>query len=394
LESLVWPAARAEPVPVGEAVPQVYGWLAEQPSGPVLELPMAFTPGGPQLEYQYFSTYHWHTTPDGYSGFVPPKHGQIVYEMERFPSERSVRLLQALGVQHVVVHSNRYTAARWDDMQAGLSQVGDLGLVRAFGPDQVYRVQPRSFAPGDLEVYAYLPHRARPAEPYTAYTVVRNLGAESYAVQPTEQLQASYQWQGQAYPVLGQLAGDVPLVISPEGGAAVIPLSLPAPVDPGSYELTLAAPDGLLGTWSSTGTVLVGGEADAAFPVPISLVDWRIPPTADPGGPLQVDLVWRALGKIDAYYSVYVKLLDAEGHVLDSWDGQPRDGQAPTLLWAPGETIDDVVTLAVPGGLPWGDYVVVAGMYRAEDLARCLTLDAVGQPTAEVFLGTVRIGSQ
>jgi hypothetical protein len=394
LESLVWPAAQVEPVPVGDAVPQVYRWLAEQPSGPVLELPMAFTPGGPQLEYQYFSTYHWHPTPDGYSGFVPPKQGQIVYEMERFPSERSIRLLQALGVRHVVVHSNRYAAARWDDMQATLSQVGDLELVQTFGSDQVYQVRPRSFAPGDLEVYAYLPNRARPAEPYTAYAVVHNPGAESYAVRPTEQIQASYQWQSPTAPLAGPLAGDVPLVISPDGGAAVIPLSFPAPGDPGSYELFLAASDGLLGTWSSKGTVLLGDEADAAFPVPISLVDWRVPPAGDPGAPLRVDLVWRALGKIDAYYSVYVKLLDAEGHALDSWDGQPRDGQAPTLLWVPGETVDDVVTLAVPGGLASGDYAVVAGMYRAEDLARCLTLDAGGRPTAEVLLGTVRIGPE
>ena len=31
LESLVWPAAHAEPVPVGDQVPPVYRWLAEQP---------------------------------------------------------------------------------------------------------------------------------------------------------------------------------------------------------------------------------------------------------------------------------------------------------------------------------------------------------------------------
>jgi hypothetical protein len=79
LESLVWPAARVEAVPVGREVPPVYRWLADQGTGPVLELPMAFTPGGPQLDYQYLSTYHWLTTPDGYSGFVPPKHGQTVY---------------------------------------------------------------------------------------------------------------------------------------------------------------------------------------------------------------------------------------------------------------------------------------------------------------------------
>jgi hypothetical protein len=169
---------------------------------------------------------------------------------------------------------------------------------------------------------------------------------------------------------------------------------LPTPVDAGSYELSVGEAGGLLGSWSVVGTVSIGDESEAAFPVPASLVGWRVPPTAAPGGVLRVELVWRALGKIDAYYSVYVKLLDEEGNAVTGWDGQPRDGQAPTLLWVPGETIDDVVSLTVPGDLPPGDYALVAGMYRAEDLARCLTLDADGQPVAEVFLGTVRAESQ
>ncbi|NIV40401.1 MAG: hypothetical protein GWN58_66675, partial [Anaerolineae bacterium] len=98
-----------------------YRWLADQGAEPVLELPMAFTPGGPQLDYQYLSTYHWRTTPDGYSGFVPPKHGQIVYEMDRFPSERAVSLLQALGVRHLVIHTERFPHSRWQEMEDALS---------------------------------------------------------------------------------------------------------------------------------------------------------------------------------------------------------------------------------------------------------------------------------
>jgi hypothetical protein len=106
---------------------------------------------------------------------------------------------------------------------------------------------------------------------------------------------------------------------------------------------------------------------------------------------LQVDLTWRALGKIDAYYSVYVKLIDAEGNAVTGWDGQPRDGGAPTLLWAPGDTIDDSVTLPVPAGAPPGQYTVEAGMYRAEDLAPALTLNADRAPVERLVLGTVRI---
>ena len=102
-------------------------------------------------------------------------------------------------------------------------------------------------------------------------------------------------------------------------------------------------------------------------------------------------LEWRALGKIDAYYSVYVKLLDAGGNAVAGWDGQPQNGAAPTLLWAPGEMVEDLVTLEVLGDLPAGEYAVEVGMYRAADLARCLTLDADGAPVSRLVLGTVRI---
>ena len=103
-------------------------------------------------------------------------------------------------------------------------------------------------------------------------------------------------------------------------------------------------------------------------------------------------LVWRALGKIDAYYSVYIKLIDEDGRTVVGWDGQPQQGQAPTLVWRPGESIEDMVMLDLPADAPPGEYRLVAGMYRAGDLARCLTLDAEGQPVDQVFLGTVRIG--
>ncbi len=187
LESLVWPGARAEQVPVGDQVPPVYRWLAEQPPGPLLELPMVLTKGGPQLDYQYLSTYHWHPTPDGYSGFIPPKHGQIVYEMERFPSERSVSLLQALDVQYVLVHTDRYPGSRWRQMEAALAQVDELTLVETFGTDQVYMIKERSFDPGDLQVRVYLPARAIAGQPYTAYLIAVNNGSRSYAVDPTDE---------------------------------------------------------------------------------------------------------------------------------------------------------------------------------------------------------------
>ena len=386
LECLVWPAAQAELVPVNGEVPPVYGWLAGQGEEPLLELPMAFTPGGPQLDYQYLSTYHWRTTPDGYSGFVPPKHGQVVYEMERFPSERAVSLLQALGVRHVVVHTQRYPVARWQEMEDALSETAELALVKTFGADRVYEVVPWTFDRDSLEVSVYFPPRAAVGQPYSAYIIAVNHGERSYAVQPTDLSEPTVSWQGEELSV----PADVPLVTSPEGGAAVVQLPTTAPEAAGTYEVTAREKDGPLGTWSAGGQVSVGAEADSAFPVPIRLEAWDIG-TARPGDSLPVALRWRALGKIDAYYSVYVKLLDADGNAIAGWDGQPQNGEAPTLLWVPGEVVEDLVTLAVPVDAPPGEYTVEVGMYRAADLARCLTLDRDGIPVRQVVLGTVRL---
>ncbi|HSR31304.1 MAG TPA: hypothetical protein VLY63_12125, partial [Anaerolineae bacterium] len=392
LGSLVWPAAMAEPVPVGAGVPLVYRWLADQPSERVLELPMAFTPGGPQLEYQYLSTYHWQTTPDGYSGFIPPKHGQIAYEMERFPSERSVSLLQALGVHHVVVHADRYDAAHWLEIQDALSQATALALVDRFGSDQVFGVRSRSFDPGSLAVRAYLPPQAAAGEPYTIYVIASNRNSRSYAVQPTDKIQPVVAWQGSKGEMTVRATGDVPLVTSPHGGAAVIPLPLMAPTTSGTYEMTISEQNGPLGTWEAGGFVEVGDVGEHSFPIPARLEGWDVPLAVRPGDSLPVGLTWRALGKIDAYYSVYVKLLDAEANPIAGWDGQPRNGDAPTLLWVPGQAIDDTVTLSVPENTPSGEYVVEVGMYRAGDLARALTLDGEGAPLDRVILGTVRVG--
>jgi hypothetical protein len=400
LESLVWPGARAESVPVGDGVPQVYRWLARQAPAPVLELPMAFTPGGPQLDYQYLSTYHWQTTPDGYSGFIPPKHGQIVYEMERFPSERSVSLLQALGVEQVILHTDRYSASRWAEMRKASADFEDLVPGESFGPTRVYGVQPRTFDADDLVVQGHLPFRAAAGEPYTAYVIALNGGPRSYAVQPTELIRPDVLWEttGGTPPIEGkaEVEADVPLVTSPEGGAAVIPLRLRAPSTPGSYRLTLGEQHGPLGAWNLDGMVEVGEhalhEGDAgAFPIPAQLSEWRVPDRVRPGDPLPVDLTWRALGKIDAYYSLYVKLLDAAGHQVTGWDGQPREGQAPTLLWEPGEKVEDRIVLVVPRDTPPGDYTVKVGMYRAADLAQALTLNLDRQLTEEIALGTVHV---
>jgi uncharacterized membrane protein len=53
--------------------------------------------------------------------------------------------------------------------------------------------------------------------------------------------------------------------------------------------------------------------------------------------------------------------------------------------------VEDTVTLTIPADATPGDYTVEVGMYRADDLARILTLNEDGAPVDRVVLGTVRI---
>jgi len=75
---------------------------------------MASDPAAPlDLTTQYLSTYHWQATPDGYSGFNPSRRGEIAYEMQAFPGERAIRLLQALDVRYVVLRDTHIRQMAW-----------------------------------------------------------------------------------------------------------------------------------------------------------------------------------------------------------------------------------------------------------------------------------------
>lgn len=391
-EALVWPAAHVEPVPLAAQIPPVYHWLADQPPEPMLELPMVFVgEGRPLLEYQYMSVYHWHPTPDGFSGFFPPTQDQLRAEIGHLPSERSVSLLQALDVRYLIIHTDYYAEAEWRIMKQALVGSEALTLVETLGPDEVYQVRQRSFDPVGLAVQSFMPSRAITGQPYTAYVVAVNHDQRSHAVSPTDTQRATVTWETAKAHTTTTVEMRLPLLTSPHGGATVAPLSLVAPTKPGSYRLRIQAQEGPWGEWSSERMVEVGDQADSSFPVPARLAAWSIPADVHPGQPLDVNLTWHALGEIDAYYSTYIKLIDSGWQQIAGWDGPPRNGEAPTNEWLPGEVIDDAVTLMVPADVAPGDYTVEVGMYRAKDLAHALTLTGDDVLVDRVVLGTVRI---
>lgn len=81
------------------------------------------------------------------------------------------------------------------------------------------------------------------------------------------------------------------------------------------------------------------------------------------GEQAQLTLYWRALGRMDVGYTMFVHLVDERGRIWAQDDHEPADGEAPTTSWLPGEVISDRYVLAVPADLPAGRYRLLAGVY-------------------------------
>jgi hypothetical protein len=112
--------ATAYPIEVAE----VDRWLAEQPKPfvvaglPVAPPTDAVASARLHSHYMLHSMLHWQPIVNGYSGFVPPRHEMLYDQLTRFPDEGSVRALERLGVNYVVLHREFYDAESYAKARA------------------------------------------------------------------------------------------------------------------------------------------------------------------------------------------------------------------------------------------------------------------------------------
>ena len=90
-------------------------------------------------------------------------------------------------------------------------------------------------------------------------------------------------------------------------------------------------------------------------------------------------LYWKTLQATNEDYTVFVHLLDPDGQLVSSHDGQPMSGRYPTGAWLPGDAIPDTHTLAIDPDLPGGIYQLNVGVYRRPSLERLIVKDADGK---------------
>ncbi|MGQ9786885.1 MAG: DUF2079 domain-containing protein [Anaerolineae bacterium] len=121
--------------------------------------------------------------------------------------------------------------------------------------------------------------------------------------------------------------------------------------------LTLVSPGRTSGSPAYSLQADLGGQ--------MRLLGYDLAPTpAHPGGALTVTLTWQAARAMSWDYTIFVHLLDSNGHKVAQHDGQPwNDVPLPTSSWRVGEVVRDVHLLNLPADLPPGTYQLQLGVY-------------------------------
>jgi hypothetical protein len=110
--------------------PEVYAdILRDRGDGPTTVLFEFPTSSATDPAYLYYSTFHWQTLINGYSGFFPPSYTRMAHAMENFPDERSIDAIKAHGVRYLVVHGEYLFGQRYETLIPELDRRADLSLV-------------------------------------------------------------------------------------------------------------------------------------------------------------------------------------------------------------------------------------------------------------------------
>jgi hypothetical protein len=111
--------------------PAVYRQVATLPRNAVLlELPL----GDPNWDLRsvYYSTAHWRSVVNGYSGFFPPAYGLLSLALSdpTRSSDTSWQVVRSTGVTHAIVHERAFRPEEVEQLE---------GWLRAHGARDIFR---------------------------------------------------------------------------------------------------------------------------------------------------------------------------------------------------------------------------------------------------------------
>lgn len=85
-----------------------------------------------------------------------------------------------------------------------------------------------------------------------------------------------------------------------------------------------------------------------------------------PGSTVQLLITWQVEESLGEDYTVFIHIVDEDGHILTQRDLPPLGGSRPTSTWQPGERLLDPYVLTIPSDAPEADYWVRVGFYRGD----------------------------
>lgn len=140
-------------------------------------------------------------------------------------------------------------------------------------------------------------------------------------------------------------------------------------------------------------TLSAADEGLANFGDRILLLEARFDAAAVPaGGPLSVDLVWRARQALQKNYTVFVQVIGPDGRLYGQVDTWPVQGTHPTTAWTAGETVEDPYRLYLDPDTPAGTYRIIVGWYLLADMTRLPVVAADGRQMGDFFeVGTFKL---
>lgn len=185
---------------------------------------------------------------------------------------------------------------------------------------------------------------------------------------------------------------DIPLTPDLVGGKYALIISAPGFSEQAIGSFTLVHKS----VGDNEGNTTIPNPMDIRFGEQIHLVGYALPRSSiAPGDSLALTLYWQTEAPLTERYKVFTHLLGetfnaATGNFLwGQQDNEPKQGQAPTTLWAPGTVLTDAYLIPIAADAPAGIYSIEIGLYGLVDGERLPVSDAHDETQVKVQIDAV-----
>ncbi|MCA9981572.1 MAG: hypothetical protein KDD89_12080, partial [Anaerolineales bacterium] len=113
----------------------------------------------------------------------------------------------------------------------------------------------------------------------------------------------------------------------------------------------------------------------------ITFLGYDQPARVAAGETVDITLHWHATDTPSQDYTVFFQLLDTNNTYIAGADSPPLNGDYPTSLWQPDDTITETRQLTLPADLPPGNYFIATGLYDPATGARLPLVGGRGTDT-------------